>query len=42
MPVLSPEQLKDVLCATAMFLLIREEWGGIGKKKKDASGAGKR
>lgn len=42
MPVLSPEQLKDVLCATAMFLLIREEWGGIGKKKKDASVAGRR
>ncbi|KAL7411729.1 hypothetical protein BDY24DRAFT_395827 [Mrakia frigida] len=42
MPVLSPDQLKDVLCATAMFLLIREEWGGIGKKKKDASSAGKR
>lgn len=33
MPFLSPEQLKDVLCATAMYLLIREQWGGIGKKK---------
>lgn len=37
MEVLKPDQLKDVLCATAMYLLIREEWGGIGKKKKDAS-----
>jgi hypothetical protein len=33
MEVLSPNQLKDVLCATAMYLFIREEWGGIGKKK---------
>ncbi|CED85412.1 hypothetical protein [Phaffia rhodozyma] len=34
---LSADQLKDVVCSTAMFLLVRESWGGLGKKKKDAA-----
>lgn len=29
---LSPEQMKDVVCTTAMFLFVREGWGGIGAK----------
>lgn len=32
--LLTPEQLKDVVCTTAMFLFVREEWGGIGRKGK--------
>lgn len=36
--LLSPDQLKDVVCSTAMYLLAREGWGGLGKKKKEPVG----
>ncbi len=31
---LTEENLKDVVCVTAMWLVAREEFGGIGRKKK--------
>ena len=31
---LSEENLKDVVCVTAMWLVAREEFGGLGKKRK--------
>ena len=31
---LTEENLKDVVCVTAMWLVAREEFGGLGRKKK--------
>jgi hypothetical protein len=33
---ISSDALKDVVVTTAMWLFIREEWGGIGKKGRRA------
>ena len=32
--LLTAEQLKDVVCTTALFLVVREEWGGVGRKRR--------
>lgn len=31
---LTEENLKDVVCVTAMWLVVREEFGGLGKRRK--------
>ena len=31
---ISEEGLKDIICVSAMWLVAREEWGGLGRKKK--------
>jgi hypothetical protein len=31
---LTEENLKDVVCVTAMWLVAREEFGGLGRKKR--------
>jgi hypothetical protein len=32
---ITEEGLKDVICVSAMWLVAREEFGGLGKKKKN-------
>jgi hypothetical protein len=32
---LTEENLKDVVCVTAMWLVAREEFGGLGKKRRE-------
>jgi hypothetical protein len=31
---ISEESLKDVVCVTALWLVAREAWGGLGKRRK--------
>jgi len=36
--ILSAEEIKDVICSTALWLVVREAFGGVGKEKRRGDG----
>ncbi len=36
--VLTAEEIKDIICATAFWVVVREGFGGVGKERRKGDG----